>query len=65
MAQTESQRSAQELHPLTDSLASRVRWRVSDYEAIVRAEIDLLLAADALDARRRRPTSQAPGSVER
>lgn len=65
MAQTESQRIAQELRPLTDSLASRVRWRVSDYEAIVRAEIDLLLAADAVDARRLRSTSRPRGSAER
>ena len=36
---TTTRSDAQELDPLTDSLASRVRWRVSDYAAIVRAEL--------------------------
>jgi hypothetical protein len=44
-------RTRQEFDPLTDSLASRVRWRVSDYEEIFRAEIDLLLAVERSDAR--------------
>ena len=29
----------QELLPLTDSLASRIRWRYEDYEAMLRAEV--------------------------
>lgn len=33
-----------ELLPLTDSLSSRVRWRVCDYEAIFKAEINLMLS---------------------
>ena len=39
---TETDRT-QELLPLTDSLASRIRWRFCDYEAMVRAEVALLL----------------------
>jgi hypothetical protein len=35
----------QELLPLTDSLASRIRWRYGDYEAMLRAEVALLLAS--------------------
>ena len=50
----EPRRTAQELDPLTDSLASRVRWRVSDYAAIFRAQIDLLLAAEAAESKRPR-----------
>lgn len=46
---------ARELNPLTDSLASRVRWRISDYAAIFRAEVDLLLAAEAAENGRPRP----------
>ena len=32
-----------EFLPLTDSLASRIRWRLCDYEAMLRAEVELLL----------------------
>jgi hypothetical protein len=46
MNQRELSLDNQEFDPLTDSLASRVRWRVSDYAAIFRAEIDLMLAAE-------------------
>jgi hypothetical protein len=35
----------QELLPLTDSLASRIRWRYEDYEAMLRAEVALLLGS--------------------
>jgi hypothetical protein len=35
----------QELLPLTDSLASRIRWRYEDYEAMLRAQVALLLAS--------------------
>jgi hypothetical protein len=35
----------EELLPLTDSLASRIRWRYGDYEAMLRAEVALLLAS--------------------
>ena len=33
-----------ELCPLTDSLASSIRWRMRDYESILRAELELLAA---------------------
>ncbi|MBN1238994.1 MAG: hypothetical protein JXB36_10860 [Gammaproteobacteria bacterium] len=58
MDQIEPRRTAQELDPLTDSLASRVRWRVSDYAAIFRAQIHLLLAAEAAEAKRARPAGR-------
>jgi hypothetical protein len=32
-----------EFLPLTDSLASRIRWRLCDYEAMLRAEVALLM----------------------
>jgi len=35
-----------EFLPLTDSLASRIRWRLCDYEAILRAEVELMLDND-------------------
>ena len=46
MNQRELRLDDQEFDPLTDSLVSRVRWRVSDYAAFFRAEIDLMLAAE-------------------
>lgn len=33
-----------EFLPLTDSLASTIRWRYQDYEAMLRAEVDLMLS---------------------
>jgi hypothetical protein len=36
-------RSEREMVPLTDSLASAIRWRYGDYEAMLRAEVDLML----------------------
>jgi hypothetical protein len=50
MNQNELRARERELLPLTDSLSSRVRWRVCDYEAIFKAEIDLMLNAVGRDA---------------
>lgn len=50
MNQSELRLRERELLPLTDSLSSRVRWRVRDYEAIFKAEIDLMLNAVGRDA---------------
>jgi hypothetical protein len=36
-------RGTTEFSPLTDSLASRIRWRLSDYEALLRAQVEALL----------------------
>jgi hypothetical protein len=47
-----STQSPAELCALTDSLASSIRWRMRDYEAILRAELEILAESDA--ARRRR-----------
>ncbi|HEX6998161.1 MAG TPA: hypothetical protein VF322_08445 [Gammaproteobacteria bacterium] len=44
-----------ELAPLTDSLVSCIRWRLSDYEAIVRCEMNLLLE--------RRSAPASPGAA--
>ena len=38
----------QEILPLTDSLASRIRWRYGDYEAMLRAQVALLLASQSV-----------------
>jgi hypothetical protein len=35
-----------ELCPLTDSLTSSIRWRMRDYEAILRAELAILAGPD-------------------
>jgi hypothetical protein len=35
-----------ELCALTDSLASSIRWRMRDYEAILRAELEILAEPD-------------------
>ena len=42
-----------ELCALTDSLTSSIRWRMRDYEAILRAELEIL--AEPLTATRPRP----------
>jgi hypothetical protein len=63
MTHIEQRSEQQELHPLTDSLSSRVRWRVSDYAAIFRAQIDLMLAAESANARRRRASPKADAST--
>jgi len=36
-----------ELSQLTDSLASSIGWRMRDYEAILRAELEILVEPDA------------------
>jgi hypothetical protein len=41
-----------ELCALTDSLASSIRWRMRDYEAILRAQLEIL--AEPYAARRQR-----------
>jgi hypothetical protein len=43
-------RSDQEMVPLTDSLSSRIRWRYGDYEAMLRAEVDLMLSGPDADS---------------
>lgn len=35
-----------ELCALTDSLTSTIRWRMRDYEAILRAELEILAEPD-------------------
>lgn len=59
----ETRRHSQELSPLTDSLASCIRWRLSDYEAVLRGEMDILLDTEttALDAREPEAEPLAPG----
>ena len=42
-------RGPKEISPLTDSLASRIRWRLCDYEAMLRAQVELLLDSDDSD----------------
>ena len=41
-----------EIIPLTDSLSSVIRWRYGDYEAMLRAEVDMLLASRNEDSSR-------------
>jgi hypothetical protein len=36
-----------EFVPLTDSLASRIRWRACDYASIIAAELELILGVHA------------------
>lgn len=43
-------RADRELVPLTDSLSSLIRWRYGDYEAMVRAEVDMMLSGQDGDA---------------
>jgi hypothetical protein len=50
----------QELSPLTDSLASRIRWRYGDYEAMLRAEVALLLASQGASPWQRRESRGDP-----
>ena len=42
-------RGPKEFSPLTDSLTSQIRWRLSDYEAMLRAQVELLLDSNDLD----------------
>ena len=44
-----------ELSPLTDSLSSLIRWRYGDYEAMLRAEVHLMLSGRDEDVRRLLP----------
>jgi hypothetical protein len=44
-----------EFLPLTDSLASRIRWRLCDYEAMLRAEVALLMLDNDEHDRRSEP----------
>lgn len=58
----ETRRHSQELSPLTDSLASCIRWRLSDYEAVLRGEVELLLDTEtALEAQDPETESSVPG----
>ncbi len=45
----------QEFLPLTDSLASRIRWRACDYAALISAEFELMVAAGPASERSRGP----------
>lgn len=58
MGQEHSDRR-EEIAPLTDSLVSCIRWRLSDYEAIVRCEMDLLLERASLPAPASRSVARA------
>lgn len=46
-----------ELCALTDSLPGTVRWRLKDYEEILKAELTLLVA---MEERARRPHGRRP-----
>ena len=44
---TFSTQSPAELCALTDSMASSIRWRMRDYQAILQAELEILAEPDA------------------
>jgi hypothetical protein len=44
---TFSTQSRAELCALTDSLTSSIRWRLRDYQAILKAELEILAGPDA------------------
>ena len=46
--------ASSELCALTDSLASSIRWRMRDYEAILRAELALLAEPELTESRAQR-----------
>jgi hypothetical protein len=52
--------SPAELCPLTDSLSSSIRWRMRDYGAILRAELEILAAADPSTENRRPRFTSTP-----
>ncbi len=54
----------QEFLPLTDSLASRIRWRTCDYAALISAELELILAASPNAERGRLPAPAEPPSLQ-
>jgi hypothetical protein len=37
---------------LTDSLASRIRWRMRDYEAFLKAQLEILAESDSAELQR-------------
>ncbi len=41
-----------ELCALTDSLTSSIRWRMRDYEAILKAELEILADSDSAELQR-------------
>ena len=41
-----------ELCALTDSLTSSIRWRMRDYEAILKAELEILAKSDSAELQR-------------
>ncbi len=47
-----------EFLPLTNSLVSRIRWRLSDYEALLRAQVELLLDDENGEASKEIPASR-------
>jgi hypothetical protein len=54
-----SAHTSTELCALTDSLTSRIRWRMRDYEAILRTELAMLAEPDPKLLRSaRRPTQE-------
>jgi hypothetical protein len=49
-----------ELCSLTDSLSSSIRWRMRDYEAILRAELEILAEPDAATLKPLVPSAGRP-----
>jgi hypothetical protein len=49
-----------ELCSLTDSLSSSIRWRMRDYEAILRAELEILTEPDAATLKPLVPSAGRP-----
>ncbi len=57
----DDERRARELSPLTDSLASCIRWRLCDYEAMLRGEVELLLDPSTIAASRAHGKAETRG----
>ena len=55
-----STQSPAELCALTDSMASSIRWRMRDYQAILKAELEILAETDAEVQRRLRRFAVLP-----
>jgi hypothetical protein len=55
-------RARDELCFLTDSLPSAIRWRLKDYEAMLKAELRILSAEPAWRRREERTARLTPGA---
>ncbi len=55
--------SDEQLCLLTNSPGSAIRWRLKDYEQILRAEIDLLIALDGRQAHPLRGSQRSAGEA--